>query len=114
MRKIGYIFDLFELQYYKYSGKDGSFRNRVNLQYKKTADLVLLRLFIKTNKESATIITPPSTDLSSIPLETNIPEGPIHEKNMNKYQAVRMNGLAQDTNVRTPIHNSQFLRQFHY
>ena len=35
------------LIYLNYNIIDGSFRNRVNIQYKKTADLVLLRLFIK-------------------------------------------------------------------
>ena len=29
--------------------KNGSFRNRENLKYKKTADSVLLSLFMKTN-----------------------------------------------------------------
>ena len=33
----------------KLPGKNGSSRNRENLQYKKTADLVLLSLLMRTN-----------------------------------------------------------------
>ena len=77
LQKIGYIFDLFELLLYD---KSSGNKNRVNLQYKKNEDSVLLSLFMRTYLESASIITHPSTGLSSIPLETNIPEGPIHEK----------------------------------
>ena len=33
----------------KQSGKDGFFRNRENLHFKKTADSVLLNLFMRTN-----------------------------------------------------------------
>ena len=45
--------------------KNASFRNRENLQYKKTSDSVLLSLFMRL-MESATIFTPPSTGLSGI------------------------------------------------
>ena len=49
----------------KYSWKNGSLRNRENLQYKKTADSVLLSLFMRTNRKCNNSHAP-STGLSGI------------------------------------------------
>ena len=51
--------------YLKIIWKNGSFRNRENLLYKKTADSVLLSLFMRTNREGNNSHAP-STGLSGI------------------------------------------------
>ena len=51
--------------------KNGSFRNRENLQYKKTADSVLLSLFLRTNGK-CTNSHASSTGLSGILLSVRI------------------------------------------
>ena len=61
--------------------KNGSFRNRVNPQYKKTADSVLLSRFMSTNGKCnnshyLALVLAVFCFLS----EPNIPEGPEHEK----------------------------------
>ena len=61
--------------------KNGSFGNRENLQYKKTADSVLLRLFMRTNGKCNNSDTP-STGLSGIVFHQN----PIFPKAQKKNQ----------------------------
>ena len=70
--------------------KNGSFRNRENLQNKKTADSVLLSLFIETNGKCNNSHAP-STGLSGIPLsvQPNIPEGPEYENIPTLYRCTR-------------------------
>ena len=67
----------------KYQNKleDVSFRNRENLQYKKTVDSVLMSLFMRTYGKCNNAHAP-SSSLSSILLfsEPTIPVGPEYEK----------------------------------
>ena len=60
--------------------KNGSFRNKENLQYKKTADLVLLGLLVRTNGKCYNAHVPWHRLKRYSP---NIPEGPEYEKNIN-------------------------------
>ena len=64
--------------------KSGSFRNRVNLQYKQTADSVLMSLFMRTNGKCNYTHTP----LHRLKRYSAFCQNPIFSKdqNMKKYQ----------------------------
>ena len=59
--------------------------------------------------ESATILTPPNTDLYGIcfPSEPNIPEGPEYEKNINTIH-VREENLAFPRGTTTAVATSKY------
>ena len=75
--------------------QNGSFRNRENLRYKKTADLVLLSLFMTTNGKCKNYHAPPlATTFKAVfclPSEPNIPERPEYEKISKLYQCTGRN-----------------------
>ena len=74
--------------------KNGSFRNRENLQYRKTAYSVLLSLFMRTNGKNNNSHAP-ITVLSGILLSVRISKG---AKIRNRYNHIPH--LTQDTNGR--------------